>query len=533
MEDRVKEKLRELINTQGQQVLLDPTKFTSLMLDLCLNTNEREINILATALTNKIPQHLQSSGSTSLTDELSSSLSHRLENETGLSTDAANWAVNTWAEALGMVTVEYFRPKDAGKQVPPPELKTTIQTPPEVGPLETPVIGVDCTVLDFGKVTLGTRSSKIFKVRNLGTGTLMGKVNATEPWIEVSPQIFDVPSVGQSIIVTVNSSVLLPEKHTTGYINFESNGGTAKIEIKAAAASKSKRGLKAWIIAAGITGMLIIIGIAMLIATNILSVTSSAGSVNQSVKVKIIESPNVNGNSSGAISTVNTASVASLVQSGFDHETKGEYEEAIVDFNKAIELDPSSINFTSRGVIYNKKGEFDKAILDFTKAIELNPRNASLYKLRGLVYWDKAKYDEAIDDYDIATKIDPKINMANTGPTYMQRGLMLANNDEYDKAIADFSKAMEVDPTGTNINLIMAYYNRGYSYGIKGSQTGSSADADKAILDFTKAIELAPTFADAYNNRGAIYYKLKGDVGRASADLQKAKELGYVPPPPQ
>lgn len=118
MADDVKEKLRELINTQGKQILSDANKFTSFMLDLCNGNNTREIRILATALNEKIPQHLYSSGNKQLTEELMASLSHRLENETGLRLDAANWAVCTWADALEMVIAE----KDTAKSSTPPTL---------------------------------------------------------------------------------------------------------------------------------------------------------------------------------------------------------------------------------------------------------------------------------------------------------------------------------------------------------------------------------------------------------------------------
>lgn len=138
------DKLRELINKHGQQILNDPNKFGSLMLDLCMGTNEREINILVTALMKKIPQQLQSSGNASLTDDLRSSLSQRLENATGLRSDAANWAVNTWAAALGIVIGQC------------PELVDTKESPPQqvylVGIAGRPCSGKDASVQRIASV---------------------------------------------------------------------------------------------------------------------------------------------------------------------------------------------------------------------------------------------------------------------------------------------------------------------------------------------------------------------------------------------
>jgi hypothetical protein len=74
---------------------------------------------------------------------------------------------------------------------------------------------------------------------------------------------------------------------------------------------------------------------------------------------------------------------------------KGEFDHAIADFTKAIELNPShAAVYTNRGIAYEKKGKHDKAISDFTKAIELNPRLAEAYSNRGFVYmmtWNKNK----------------------------------------------------------------------------------------------------------------------------------------------
>jgi tetratricopeptide (TPR) repeat protein len=64
---------------------------------------------------------------------------------------------------------------------------------------------------------------------------------------------------------------------------------------------------------------------------------------------------------------------------------------------------------------------------------------------------------------------------------------------------------------------VIAYYNRGDAYGLKG-------DLDRAILDYTKAIELNPNYAPAYNGRGRAYTG-KGDYAHAVADVTKGSEL--------
>ena len=49
------------------------------------------------------------------------------------------------------------------------------------------------------------------------------------------------------------------------------------------------------------------------------------------------------------------------------------YEEALNDYDEAIELDPdNSYCYCNRGIAYEKMGEYQEAINDYNKAIELD-----------------------------------------------------------------------------------------------------------------------------------------------------------------
>jgi len=58
---------------------------------------------------------------------------------------------------------------------------------------------------------------------------------------------------------------------------------------------------------------------------------------------------------------------------GFAYIQKGELDQAIADFDKAIELDPELAEaYNDRGYAYYLKGEVAKAVSDFEKCIELS-----------------------------------------------------------------------------------------------------------------------------------------------------------------
>ena len=90
----------------------------------------------------------------------------------------------------------------------------------------------------------------------------------------------------------------------------------------------------------------------------------------------------------------------SVIERGNAFQDKGQYDQAISDFNKAIEINPRLADaFYNRGNAYFKKGQPDKAISDYNKAIELNPKLAMAYYDRGIAYQFKGQYDQAISDF--------------------------------------------------------------------------------------------------------------------------------------
>ena len=91
---------------------------------------------------------------------------------------------------------------------------------------------------------------------------------------------------------------------------------------------------------------------------------------------------------------------------------KGQYDQAIADYTKAIELDPKYAEaYKSRGFVYTSKGQHDQAIADCSKAIELDPKYVGAYKNRGYAYYSKEKYDKAWEDVhkvqSLGYQVDP------------------------------------------------------------------------------------------------------------------------------
>ena len=69
-----------------------------------------------------------------------------------------------------------------------------------------------------------------------------------------------------------------------------------------------------------------------------------------------------------------------------------------------------SAAYYNQGVIYSNKGQYDKAIADNTKAVELNPRYAEAYHNRGVAYFLKKDYEKAWDDVHKAQNLGYKVH---------------------------------------------------------------------------------------------------------------------------
>jgi tetratricopeptide (TPR) repeat protein len=96
------------------------------------------------------------------------------------------------------------------------------------------------------------------------------------------------------------------------------------------------------------------------------------------------------------------------VNRGADLAAKGQYDEAIAEFTKAIEANPKKpMYYSNRGNVYRAAGKLPEAIADFSKAIELAPTDATGYFERGQTEVMQKQYDAGVADLDKAITLKP------------------------------------------------------------------------------------------------------------------------------
>lgn len=93
---------------------------------------------------------------------------------------------------------------------------------------------------------------------------------------------------------------------------------------------------------------------------------------------------------------------------GVDLYYQGQFDEAIVEFNESIELDPEMAEaYCNRGAAYIQLGNYERAIEDLDEAIRLDPQYADAYRNRGFAYFLLGEFDGAVEDLGEAIRLDP------------------------------------------------------------------------------------------------------------------------------
>ena len=83
-----------------------------------------------------------------------------------------------------------------------------------------------------------------------------------------------------------------------------------------------------------------------------------------------------------------------------------------------IEPDYADAHY-KRGVAKNASGDYQGAINDFDKAIELVPDSATTYNNRGIAKRNLGSYQDAINDFDKAIELDPSYTTARNNREWL------------------------------------------------------------------------------------------------------------------
>ncbi len=85
----------------------------------------------------------------------------------------------------------------------------------------------------------------------------------------------------------------------------------------------------------------------------------------------------------------------------------GDFDSALADCNKSIELKKSPEAYKQRARVYFSLRKYTEAIEDFSKAIKFEPDNSLIFEERARCYFDKKDYENAKNDLLKVIDLDP------------------------------------------------------------------------------------------------------------------------------
>lgn len=164
--------------------------------------------------------------------------------------------------------------------------------------------------------------------------------------------------------------------------------------------------------------------------------------------------------------------------------------------------------YLRRGIIHSLLQDYEQAILDYNRALAIDSRSPLVLFARSVATMRQSEA-KSLSLQDAPTRsagsradLAPSTGVGNA-----------ALNALAPSALQDLGQLLMLSP-----DFAYGYYNRAYLY----AQNGDKA---RAIEDYSRAIELAPQLAEAYYNR-ALLHLSEGRHSEGISDLSQAGELG-------
>ena len=122
-----------------------------------------------------------------------------------------------------------------------------------------------------------------------------------------------------------------------------------------------------------------------------------------------VELTRVGGQSKATAKSEGSKPEVKYTNRGTTYSKKGNYEEAIREYDRAIEVNPSyTVAYYNRSVAYTKTGQYERAINDCNTVLQLDPKHANSYYTRGVSYWHLGSKNQAIKDLQAAANLKHK-----------------------------------------------------------------------------------------------------------------------------
>jgi tetratricopeptide (TPR) repeat protein len=187
---------------------------------------------------------------------------------------------------------------------------------------------------------------------------------------------------------------------------------------------------------------------------------------------------------------------------------KGDFEEAVSHFNRALEFNPSHYEiYNYLGITYNNWKKYPKAMSAFSRVLELAPDLLSVRYKVAVVLYNLRNYDEALEEMQHLVALNPKF-----ADFHYHLGVVYAHQRQFEQAQKAFSRAIGLNPhylsAKIQLSLIMA----------------AQGKYDSSLVILNETIREKPKYPDLHFQAGLIRAAQKDWEG-ATESIRKALEI--------
>ncbi|MDH5379792.1 MAG: tetratricopeptide repeat protein [Cyclobacteriaceae bacterium] len=200
------------------------------------------------------------------------------------------------------------------------------------------------------------------------------------------------------------------------------------------------------------------------------------------------------------------------VYKAFLFRQREQYDSALYYFNDYIQKNPkdtAAYSLIIRGKLQILLENHDEALVDFQNALNLDPVQESFYYYKFMAHFEKRDFDNAITQINKAINLNPSFY-----GYYFYKGNTFFEMGKYQPAIEQYSLALDL-----NVNNADIYYHRGMA-------EQAMKNITEAISDYNAAIAYNDKDGTYFFQRGHAFLEL-GDKFKACNDWYMAGALGY------
>jgi clan AA aspartic protease (TIGR02281 family) len=209
-------------------------------------------------------------------------------------------------------------------------------------------------------------------------------------------------------------------------------------------------------------------------------------------------------------------SAAEYARLGAALASRHEFERALADFSKAVEMEPnSSAHIYERAKLYLQTGQVPLALADLDRVIALKPDFIEAYISRAAVRERQDKMADAVADLDAAAALSPQRGDIRLGLSQLYAGAQ-----SYAAAIKQSDLWIESHPV--DARFAVALSERCYWKALQNQDlSGGLSDCNRvlALVDMRK-----PDNATTWANRGMVRLR-QGAYDKAESDFDNTLKL--------